>query len=588
MAIIRDILYGSRYSCVTASVAVGLVMLCAFSVNAQYAPNGNPYPVTAERYPSTTTQNPVASTHNPPANAPNSDLGPRYSVASRTAPGNIPGGGIAQQQPLPAPAQNRLTATTGPELIQPGSVIAAAKEEQVIEVRIVGNKVTKNEKILPHIRTRAGRAFNKEQVENDVRRLNTTGLFVNIRVSYQHLPHGRVVIFEVVERPTIEYVKYIGNRKIKRKLLAEETHLDVGDSLDPYMAEDARRALELFYHDHGFGVARVTVLEGNKVGDRGMVFLINEGPKQRILKTNFIGNTIVSASRLMTQIKAKHGFMWVFGGEYDRKLAEEDRNRLTDYYHGLGYFQAKIGTPEITFTESREWVSITYVINEGPRYKIRSVSVVGNKKIVSEKLMADLKLGKGDFFNLAKKNRDVASIEEEYGSVGYIFAEIRGETRFRDEPGEVDLVYDVSEGEQYRVGRIIPQISGENPHTQITTMLNRISLQPGDIVDIREIRDSKRRLKACGLFEVSPQNGIVPDIVISDPSEAEYPMERNAPQIARPNTQAPKDNGFRGQSPDDDGAYRAGFNRSGACGGVRWIDLNVVGRLAAGNNGGSK
>ncbi len=285
-------------------------------------------------------------------------------------------------------------------------------------------------------------------------------------------------------------------------------------------------------------MARVTIIEGNKAGDRGVVFLINEGPKQRIFNTNFIGNTVASEARLRTQIKAKHGFFWVFGGEYDRKLVEEDRNRLTAYYHGLGYFQAKIGTPEITFSKSREWVSITYVINEGPRYTIRSVSVVGNKKIPTEKLMADLKLGPGDFFNRAKLNRDVAEIEEEYGSIGYIFSKIRAEPRFREKPGELDLVYDITEGQQYRVGRINVQISGDNPHTKITTVLNRISLQPGDLVDIRKIRESKRRLKASRLFEVSPQTGVVPDIVIGDPAEAEYPEERNTPQIARPNTPA--------------------------------------------------
>ncbi|MEA1949801.1 MAG: POTRA domain-containing protein [Planctomycetota bacterium] len=546
MAVIRDFLYGLRYACVVAAAVAALVMLGPVAVQAQYS-REKPYS--------------------------DETLGNANALANKAM--ESVSLDFGQRQPS-------VTPHAGPNLINAGS------GEQVIEIRIVGNKVTKKEKILPHIRTRAGREFIQEQVERDVRRLNSTRMFVDIRVSYQHLPNGRVVIFEVVERPTIEYVKYIGNRKIKRKLLAKETNLKVGDSLDPYMAEDARRSLELFYHDHGFGVARVTVVKGSKTGDRGVAFLINEGPKQRILKTDFIGNTVVSAARLRTQVKAKHGFMWVFGGEYDRKLVAEDRNRLTNYYHGLGYFQAKIGTPEITYSESREWISITYVINEGQRYTIRSVSVVGNKNISGDKLLADLKLGEGDFFSLAKKNRDAASIEEEYGSVGYIFAKIRGELRFDDEPGQLDIVYDITEGEQYRVGRILPQISGENPHTQISTMLNRISLQPGDIVDIREIRDSKRRLKACGLFEVSPQTGVVPDIVISDPSEAEYPMDSNPQQIARPNTPAPpKDNGFRGQSPDDDRSGQAG-TRSGSSGGVRWIDLNVIGRWADKNDGGGR
>ena len=53
-------------------------------------------------------------------------------------------------------------------------------------------------------------------------------------------------------------------------------------------------------------------------------------------------------------------------------------------------------------------------------------------------------------------------------------------------PGQVDFVYNIHEGHPYRVGRISVDIKGENPHTQITTVLNRLSFQPGDIADMRE------------------------------------------------------------------------------------------------------
>ena len=448
-------------------------------------------------------------------------------------------------------AQNQYQLSPAPAV----ELIPAGEEEQVVEVRIVGNHNTKKERILPHIRTRAGRAFIQELVEQDVRRLNRTGDFVDIRVSYQHLPAGRVVIFEVVERPTIQYVKYIGNQKVKRKLLAEEAGIKEGDPLDPYRAEDARRSLELFYQDHGFGIARVTIKEGNKAGDRGVVFIINEGPKQKILHTSFVGNTVASDARLRTQIKAKHGALWVFGGEFDRKLVEEDRNRLTAYYRGLGFFHATIGNPEITYTKSREWVSIKWVINEGPRYTIRNVSIKGNENIPLEKLTGDLQLAEGEFFNQRELDRDVRSIEEEYGSVGYIFAKVRAEPRFLEEPGQLDMVYEITEGAQYRVGRIAPQITGENPHTKISTVLNRISLQPGDIVDVRELRDSERRLKASGLFEVSPQTGVVPNIVIGDPSEAEFPGDRKDVRVAR-RQEEQTNGGSRDQASDGYGGIR--------------------------------
>ena len=50
-------------------------------------------------------------------------------------------------------------------------------------------------------------------------------------------------------------------------------------------------------------------------------------------------------------------------------------------------------------------------------------------------------------------------------------------------------------------------------------MLNRLSLKPGDIVDVRELRASERRLKASGLFLVDPTRGAMPKIVFTPPDQ---------------------------------------------------------------------
>ena len=58
---------------------------------------------------------------------------------------------------------------------------------------------------------------------------------------------------------------------------------------------------------------------------------------------SFVGNTIADDDRLRTQIKTAHPFLWLFKGEFDRKQLDEDVDRLTAYYRGLGFFQARIG-----------------------------------------------------------------------------------------------------------------------------------------------------------------------------------------------------------------------------------------------------
>ena len=106
---------------------------------------------------------------------------------------------------------------------------------------------------------------------------------------------------------------------------------------------------------------------------------------------------------------------------------------------------------------------------------------------------------------------------------------------------EIDLVFDIDEGKRYRVGRINVNIEGDDPHTKLSVALNRISLRPGDIVDIRKIQDSERRLRASGLFAVDPIRGLRPSIVYKprEPNEAAGIANR------------PRESTVRGQSPDN-------------------------------------
>ena len=449
--------------------------------------------------------------------------------------------------------------------------------QNVVEVRVIGANRIDLKKIHSQIRTRTGRPFDLDLIEEDVRRLYKTGWFVTVRPKSQSVDGGRVVIFDLLERPLLQYVKYVGNEKIVKSKLEKEADIKTGDALNLFAVEEARRRVEEFYRGHGFSKARVSIIEGNKPSDRGVVFLINEGRKQRIWKTRFIGNTIASDARLKTQIRSKPGILWVFKGEVNQDQIDEDVQRLTAYYRSLGFFRARVGR-YLEFTDKQDWLTLTYVIDEGPRFKVRNVSFLGNTKIPSDDLTLAVNLKAGEFFNQAAMQRDVATIRDRYGSIGYIFADVNADPRFLEQPGELDLVYNVREGYQCRVGRIVPRIEGEFPHTKITTILNRMSVKPGDIIDIRELRASERRLQASGLFEVDPQRGVSPKIVFSPPNLEEIDVQ-----------QAGHTEGIRGQSPDGrpHAAYRPPRG-AGSSPNDRIVDVAVQGKwIGQGENPGA-
>ncbi len=455
-----------------------------------------------------------------------------------------PAASMHGQPPLPpaSPPPAALPAAS-PPLAGPA---ARAEDDanRIVEVRIEGNHATDVAK-LPKLVTRAGQIFDPNAIEEDVRSLHRSKKFVDVHPKYVRVAEGIVVIFQVIERPMLRHVKFVGNDLVSTRTLKKKSEIEVGDSMDPYVVEEARRRLESFYHEKGYDSAKVTTVEGNKPGDKGAVFLIDEGRAKKSLWTSFVGNTIASDARLLTQIKSKPGVFWLIGGDIDREKLDQDVDVLTAYYRSLGFFQAKVGRElDVVKAGGRDWAMLTFVINEGPRYSIRNVSFIGNTKFKSEFLERELKLTSGEPFNQSKMDLDLNMIRDIYGGRGFVFADIRADPRFLEEPGQLDLVYNVAEGQRYRVGKINVRIRGEHPHTKHSTILNRLSLRPGDILDIRKLRDDERRVKSSSLFLADAAKGEGPKIVFSKPENAEDGGE----QVAR----APKRPGFRGQSPDGD------------------------------------
>ncbi len=152
---------------------------------------------------------------------------------------------------------------------------AAPVEEMVVQVRVEGNRTVGTEKIMQKIRTRPGRPFAEEQVQQDVRELSRMGVFVNVRTFNQRVQGGVVVIFQVAERPLLQDVIVVGNDTYLTSVLKKEAELKVGDAADPFAVENGRRKIEEYYKGKGYSKVRVTVLEGNKAGDLRAVFVVD-------------------------------------------------------------------------------------------------------------------------------------------------------------------------------------------------------------------------------------------------------------------------------------------------------------------------
>ncbi|MFO1021655.1 MAG: POTRA domain-containing protein [Planctomycetales bacterium] len=399
----------------------------------------------------------------------------------------------AERLPRPLPAQI------------PYAGSKSAPTEPLHDVGIQGNTTIPEVTILRVLKCRAGRVVTLAQIREDRKALYATRWFIYVDHTIEETDDGPVLVFHVKERPIVEKVEFIGNKKLTTKNLQARTGLKAGSAFSPVVNREAARRLEMYYREKGFTYAKVELEEGANEDDRNVVFKIDEGPKTRVTGYKFEGNENFSSAILATKLQTKKQFVPYIplGGKYEPGSSRNDIIALKEYYHNLGYFNAKVDAKE-ELSEDKSTVTMHYKIEEGPRFRIRKVEIGGNQVLSEETLRKDLKLGEGQYFSGHMLTKDVESIKNKYGELGRLYAKVEAGPGYLEnstvENPEVDLVYVIDEDRPMRVRMIQPIIKGDNPHTKETVVLNQMVIAPGDLADPRMIKKSENRINGTGLF----------------------------------------------------------------------------------------
>ena len=291
--------------------------------------------------------------------------------------------------------------------------------ELVAEVRIVGNDTTTTTQISANITTRAGRPFDGGRA---ARRRASWPISAGSSTSSRCTKRRRkaaIVIFQVVERPTIRYVTYLGNEGVKDKTLDKQTGLKAGGSVDPYAVRGRQPQAARLLPSKGYNNVQITILEGNKPTDQGVIYLINEGAAQRIWKTSSSSATrFVSDGRLKTLIKSKPPILYAVQG-LRRPRADRRRHRSCSppTTAPIGYFQARVSR-QLEYNDEGNWIDLTFVIHEGPQYQVRDVSVIGNTKFEPAPLAENVEADRRPVVRAGQDAKDAQWLQELYGSQG--------------------------------------------------------------------------------------------------------------------------------------------------------------------------
>lgn len=401
---------------------------------------------------------------------------------------------------------------------RPGLAQTAPARVIVEDVIPIGNLLTPTQRIKGTLKTKPGTEFKQETIDDDVRTLYQTKLFAGIQVEVEKLPDNKVKIyFKVKEHPsTIQEIVFKGNKHLSTEDLEGLTGLRKGSPLNPMAVQMGRNAIIRRYNEQGRMLAGVEILEGDKPGDRRVVYSITEGHVAKVKNTLFEGNEFVSGARLRTQIETTREFIW-FGGTYEADRVDADKHHLEEYYKANGFHDVKVGR-ELIWSDDHRHVDVKFVINEGIRYRVGTVTVENAKSESAEKLLAQTKLKEGTFYNKGRATTDKTIIETVYGYDGH--AVLVQEQDTHPSPGVVNVQYVVQEKPPARVGDI--KIVG-NEVTRENVIRRNIPLYPGQPLTYPDTKIAEKNLQRLNIFENDPAKGIRPTVTVLDPdSDTEF------------------------------------------------------------------
>jgi outer membrane protein assembly factor BamA len=405
----------------------------------------------------------------------------------------------ASAQPATLPARTPLAS-------------ADLRGRTVEEIKILGNTQVSTAVILNVVRTRVGDPFDPVTAEEDLQRIYSLRKFANVKAYGERTATGVIVVFEVTEQKQLREVAFKGNRKIDTDTLRDTIDVYEGEAIDAFRISIARTAIESLYRSRNFPYAHVGV-DSDLLSQQGrLVFNIVEGPNVRVRKVDFVGNESFSDDRLKDQVSTKY-WIWIFRpGTLDPDALDDDVAALRRYYQQKGFFDARVGR-KVTESPDQTEVKVTFLIEEGPRYRVGHVTFRGNTSVSETALRKAIKLTTGEFFEGDLVRRDIREIVRAYSPFGFIYqpgsnnpeylrigspqAPFGISTVFQPETARVDLVYDIAEGRPFKLGRVL--VKG-NTRTQDKVILREMRVRPGEKYDSAEINDAIDRLRGTPYF----------------------------------------------------------------------------------------
>lgn len=192
---------------------------------------------------------------------------------------------------------------------------------------------------------------------------------------------------------------------------------------------------------------------------------------------------------------------------FDQERFDQDIDALLTFYRNEGFHDARVAAREVIADADGGAVSLAIRIEEGPRTHIGAVQIEGTGHFLPAQLHPLLTLKVGAPFRRLQLQKDRGALQRFYAEAGYIDAEI-GYRALQDTVHTATLVYTIQEGGPVRVGEVI--VNGLDK-TRPEVVVRELTLKPGQLYRLSQIRKSQRQLFETGLFRNVRVEPVSPD-----------------------------------------------------------------------------
>ena len=414
----------------------------------------------------------------------------------------------------PAAGQTPASAPAGQPAPANGAAPSPPGANTIVEIRVQGNRQLSEKSVLTRIRIRVGQPFDADLVKQDVQLLLQSRRYDSVTTMAQKAPGGGVVLtFVVIERPVIKGLTITGNKKFKTDELLKCLEFSPGDAVDHQRIERGRQAIQDKYREAGHRDAAVTVDEKELALHNEVHYVVTEGAQTTVRKIAFDGNTYFMEIKLRFSIESGTR-LWPFvDGYLDMDKVDADVNTLRNMYVDEGFLDAEVGRDIEFLTPDKSKAKLIFRIHQGPRYRVNEIRFRGNKVFSNNELAKRLDLHRAAFYTKASLQRDVKTVQEAYGELGFIDARVDAQRQYLPpnaalpswsaeldggKPALLNVVFIISEEDQFTVGKIL--IRG-NAITQDHVIRRELRFYPQQLFNTVAVEESRRVLQESGLFE---------------------------------------------------------------------------------------